>query len=42
MSEMCSQGRLQSIVDAGHGTNKGPFVGLENVADAVEVYMQLL
>ena len=32
-----SEGKLKSFVDKGEGTASGPFIGLEKVADAVEV-----
>ncbi|XP_069131852.1 prostaglandin reductase-3-like [Argopecten irradians] len=36
LSELYSQGSLQSSIDNGSSTAAGPFVGLEKIADAVE------
>lgn len=37
MIQLQQQGKLQTFVDMGEKYEKGPFKGLESIADAVEV-----
>lgn len=37
MIKLQQEGKLQSFVDIGERTEKGPFKGLESICDAVEV-----
>lgn len=38
----CSIGKIKCLVDLGHRARKGPFKGIESVADAVEVTIEYI
>jgi hypothetical protein len=42
MIKLQQDGKLQSFVDLGERTEKGPFHGLESISDAVEVCCKAL